>query len=188
MSAWYSRISVEPATEPVTATEAKTRLDIGSTAHDDEITAKIIAARQQLEACCNIALITQTRVMKFDCFPAIIRPDRPPLIAVTSLAYTDTSGDSQTLDVSKYSTDNHMRPGRIVPSYGNTWPSTYSDLNAVTLTYTCGFGENASDVPATLREAILFMVGAMFEGCDESKAAIQAAEWLSENDCFQSYA
>ena len=99
--------------------------------------------------------ITATFTMTLDAFPEVIYLPRPSGLTVTSVAYVDTDGDSQTLVVgTDYSTDFTTLISTIVPFFGTTWPSTRVQKAAVTVTYTAGFGA-ASAVPAELKKAIL---------------------------------
>lgn len=103
-------------------------------------------------------LITATFVERWDSFPCVIKPSKNPLLTVTSLAYVDTSGVTQTLVVdTDYTVDIYTKPGRIVPAYGKAWPATRSHINGVTLTYTAGYGPSYTYVPENVRQAILML-------------------------------
>jgi hypothetical protein len=64
----------------------------------------------------------------------------PPLQTVDEIAYIDPSGTRQILDPSSYKVDNVSEPARIVPAYGAAWPGTRQEINAVEITFTCGYG------------------------------------------------
>ena len=51
----------------------------------------------------------------------------------------------------------------MVPAYGYVWPSTYSEPDAVTVTYKAGYGNAATDVPAQLRLAMSMLISAGFD-------------------------
>jgi hypothetical protein len=70
---------------------------------------------------------------------ATIRPPGGRLQSVQSIDYIDDNGDPQVLDPSMYQVDLYQEPGRIVPSFGNVWPTTRTQLGAVTISYTVGF-------------------------------------------------
>ncbi len=158
--------TVEPATEPITLAEARAHLRVDDTTENDYITALITVAREHVESLTDRQLITATYALRLDDFPRrscdIIRPPRPRLIAVSSITYVDTAGDTQTLAAADYQVDAVSEPCRILPAYGLTWPSTRSQLNAVTITYTAGYGA-AAVVPKAIKQAILMLVAHWFE-------------------------
>jgi uncharacterized phiE125 gp8 family phage protein len=153
-----------PSSEPVSLAEAKADRRYTQTDQDAGITAKISAARDYVEQRVGYALVTQTRLATLDCFPdccACIKiPGRN--IAVTSLKYIDrTTGTQLTLDPTAYVVDASGRYARIAPAYGTRWPATRSQPGAVQITFTSGVAADA--VPASLKQAILLIVGDIFE-------------------------
>lgn len=158
--------SAGPAAEPVTLAEARLHLRVpeGYTAEDDYIEDILIpAARQYCENVTSRQFITATWVMKMDEFPQVIWLPRPPAIAVTSITYIDTAGDSQTVTATKYTLDTYATKARITEAYGEVWPSTQTVANAVTVTWTAGYGAAATSVPAPLKAAILMVMADMYE-------------------------
>ncbi len=87
-----------------------------------------------------------------------IRPLRSPLSSVTSIGYVDSNGDSQTFSSDDYDVDTTSEPGRIALAYGEVWPTTRSDINAITLTYVAGYGATAASVPEGIKTAIKQLV------------------------------
>ncbi len=79
-----------------------------------------------------------------------------PIQSITSVEYVDTDGATQTLASSGYQFD---AKGRLSPSYGNSWPSTRSQYDAVTVTYIAG-ETHAGNVPEDIKHAMLLMIGA----------------------------
>lgn len=154
-------LDTAPTVEPVGLDELKTALRIDGDERTQDLNRLIRAARQYAETYLGRQLCTATWLLKLDAFPAndgAIRPLRPPLVSVTSIGYTDSDGDAQTLDAGNYTVDADTEPGRIVPAYGETWPSTRAVPNAVTVTYVAGYG-GAADVPQTIRQGIIALVG-----------------------------
>ena len=73
-------------------------------------------------------------------------------------------GAVQTLDPSAYVLDGDSLPARLVPAVGTAWPATQDGaINAVTVTYTAGFGATAAAVPAPIRHWLLLAVAEMYE-------------------------
>jgi len=93
--------------------------------------------------------------------------DHAPLITVDSISYIDIDGVTQTLSSALYKVDSITEPCRVVPAYGNTWPGTRNEINAVTVNYTCGYGAAAASVPEPIKSWIKLRVGAMYENREE---------------------
>jgi len=109
------------------------------------------------------ALITQTWEMKMDGFMTRINVPRPPLQSVSSVSYQDESNSPQTLDSSNYTVDSNTEPGRLVESATGNYPSTYDDINAVTITFIAGYGDNPSDVPEHFKQMIKLRIEQLFD-------------------------
>lgn len=164
-----------PATEPVTLAEAKSHLRVTTTDDDVLITALIVAARESAESAMGRALITQTWDMTIDGFPPVIDVPLPPLQSVTSINYVDENGDSQTLATTEYTVDIKSSPGRLVESYGKTWPTTRDVINAVTVRFVAGYGASAS-VPQAIKQGMLMHIGHMYANRESVLVGIQAQD------------
>lgn len=155
-----------PSEEPLTTTEAKAHLLVTHNDDDDLIDRQIVAARQWVEHYTQRQLVTATWRLSLDAFPTcgdrIIELPKPPAASVTSITYYDESGVSQTLASSKYILDSDSEPARVAEAPNQTWPSTQSRINAVTMTYTAGYGDEG-DVPAALKAAMLLIIGHYYE-------------------------
>lgn len=158
------KVTAEPATEPVTLTELANhvRNEVGNLeAESGNIDLNLKAARTNIERLTGRALITRTQRLSIeDWLPYEIAVPDPPLIAVSSFAYTDTNGDAQTLtENTDFIVNTEQEPGIIKAHRDVSWPSLQTGIyRAAQITYTCGYGA-ASDVPAELRQAILLMAG-----------------------------
>ena len=155
-----------PALEPLTLTETKDHLRYTASDQDALISELIPASRRFAENYCQRALITQTWDLMRDGFPAAngsIELPFAPLQSVTSITYTDTAGDPIVLAASLYQVDTISEPGRIAPAFGESWPSTRDELNAVIVRFIAGYGDSPGDVPAGIRQGQLMFVGHMFE-------------------------
>ena len=152
-----------PASEPVTLSELKAQCRVEHSAEDDLLTAYGIAARQQCESILERALITQTWARMLDCFPwSEIELGKPPVQAITSITYVDTSGATQTLSSSAYVLDpTGEEPGFVLPVFGYVWPPTLDTAGAVTITFTCGYGAAAA-VPDAIKTWIRMRVATLY--------------------------
>jgi len=158
--------SAAPTIEPVTLAEARVHLRIDNTSDDLLIERCITAARRFCEHWTQRQFITATWKLYLREFPSgegeIVLP-RPPIGSVTSIAYIDTNGATQTLAAGNYRVTAGRTPARIEPAYDCAWPGTRDVSEAVIVTYTAGYGATAASVPADLRAAILLMVTHLYE-------------------------
>ena len=157
------RVTTEPSLEPVTLVDMKLHLRVDCTADDDLITALIVAARQWCEDYEHRAYITQTITAKLDWLPNQMILPKPRLQSVTSVKYTDTGGDQQTLSTDLYDVDIFREPGQIVRGFNDTYPDTLDVVNAVEVIYKAGYGDAASDVPSKTIAAIKLFVAHLYE-------------------------
>lgn len=158
--------TVDATVEPVTAAEAKAHMRILNADDDTYIEGLITAARQHAEHYTERAFVTQTWTLKLDRFPDYfgdIRLPKPLLISVSSITYVDLDGTTQTLSSALYEVDAQSQPARIRPAYGQSWPTTRDQFNAVTITYTAGYGAAATAVPKAIKQAIMIMVAHWYE-------------------------
>ena len=163
----YALTQVEaPATEPLSREETKRHLSLAAadTDEDDLIDGMIKAARRQAESFLGRSLITQTWAMDLDRFPpGTIEVPRPPLQAVENIVYVDADGQTQTLPPAAYRVDENSAPGRLTPAYGTAWPATRPVSNAVTVTFTAGYGDTPDEVPDDVRAAMRLIVGRLYQ-------------------------
>lgn len=161
------QITVEPATEPITLSEAKDWLKVSTSADDALITALIKAARIHTEKYTGRLLITQTVKEYHDYFPAngILQLYFQPT-TVSSVKYTDSDGDLETLSASDYTADIISRPSRIVVNPGKNWPTTGEYPNAVTVEYASGFA-NAAAVPETFKIGMKLLLAFWYENRED---------------------
>lgn len=182
MQIGYSKVLYAPQSEPVSLSDAKIHLRVD---HDDEdqlIYILVQAATELAENFTGRSFITQTRQMKLDNFPyyrgqyynncvGTITIQHSPLISISGtdaatspntlgVTYYDENETLQTLSASDYWVDSSSGIPRLVVK--NSWPSTFTMPNAVTITYTAGYG-NANAVPAQIKQAILLMIGHLYE-------------------------
>lgn len=161
------RLTVPPATEPISLAEAKAHLRVTSSTEDTLIGVLISAARQTAENELRRALISQTWEKTLDAFPSAIELPYPPIIAITTIVYVDELGATLTLSAPSYQLDNKTEPGWVMPAYGYDWPATRAVANAVTVTYTAGYGAAAA-VPAAIKQWMLLMIGQYYENREGS--------------------
>ena len=158
----------EPVTEPVTLVEAKAYLRVDNTDEDTLIGTLITAARQWVESYLDRALILRQLVLRLDTFPVEIELPQPPLSSAgtttaISLTYTLETGTTATLSSSEYRIDRTSTPGVLRQNYSGSWPGHLNDYNSIAVTYWAGYGSDEGDMPPAIKNAILLMVGHLFE-------------------------
>ena len=177
--------TVAPTDLPVSLADVKTRLKIDHNDEDPLLLAYIQAATVYAEEYQWSQLVTATFVERFDCFPCEIRPKRCPLVSVTSLQYVDTAGTTQTLTANTdYTVDAYHKPGRIIPAYNTSWPSTRGYANDVILTYTAGYGE-PKDVPDEVKMAIILKVDQQRSSCEKPETLDKPIQMLLDLRSFR---
>lgn len=167
---------VGPDEEPVTTAEAKEHLRVTHSDHDALIDALLLSARNHIDGksgWLGRALITQTWELRLDSFQHEITIPLPPLQSVTSIKYIDTDGAEQTLptDVYQITSDD---PGTIVEAYGQSWPSTRDEKEAVRIVFVAGYGY-ADDVPEPIKTAMKFHVEALYDKDERKRDLLLAA-------------
>jgi uncharacterized phiE125 gp8 family phage protein len=167
----YTTLITAPTVEPLTLAEARLhlRLDSDDTEPNPLITALIVAARERAELETSRQLITATWSLVLPAFPCgVIELPRPPLVSVTGVTYVDLAGVTQTWSSSEYQFIAPSGPycgrGLLAPRYGYTYPDTQPDtLAAVTVTFTAGYGANASSVPQSIKQAMLLLISDWYQ-------------------------
>lgn len=175
-------VMVEPQAEPLTTAEAKSHLRVDIDTEDTLIASYVKAAREWVEDTGALACITQTLAMRLDFFPGMrgcdpdrvdrhwsdryaIELPRAPVASVSSIAYVDAAGATQTLSSTLYqvSLGGRRLPARILPAYGQTWPVTRDQMDAVVVTFVAGYGAAGSAVPEAIRHLMRLLVAHQYE-------------------------
>lgn len=162
----------DPAVEPVTLSEAKAHLRVDTADDDTYITGLIRAAREWVEQYLDRTLVHTQWVMRFDKFPADSTADielpRPPMVAsgtatAVVVAYTLEDGTTASYGTSSFRVDRASTPGAVKTNYAQTWPPHRQDDNSVSVTWWAGYGASGSDVPASIRHAMLMLCSHWYE-------------------------
>jgi uncharacterized phiE125 gp8 family phage protein len=156
-----------PAEEPLTLGEAKLHLRMDHDADDSLIAALISTAREHAEAFCRRPFVTRNYSATFSRFPRRGEPlvlPVPGILAVSTVTYANESNVSVSMVAG---TDYRLVRGPThhlleLPPTVAVWPWTALRSDAVTVTYTAGYGY-ANDVPRGIRSAMLLLVGHLYE-------------------------
>lgn len=171
MNTWHNtastRVLTDATIEPISLEEAKAQCNVLHDDNDKQFLAWIKTARRQVERITNRTCLLTTLTKTLDCFPCwAIQLRKPPVIAITSVVYVALDGTAMTMSASDYQLDAKAEPGRLLPAYNTSWPSTRDQAAAVTVTYTAGYGGangTAADVPEELRQAMLMLISHYYE-------------------------
>lgn len=171
------KITTAATIKPFSLTEIKQHLIIDDEFSDDDTYLDILidVVTDYVENYTRRALLTQTITAYYDDFPLCIEIERPVLQSVSSISYVDGNGDTQVMDAADYTVDTASTPARIVPVYGNSWPSTRSVFNAVTIVYVAGY-TSASLIPKQIKQAMLLMIGDLYENRENNVAGVSIKE------------
>lgn len=164
-----------PAQEPVTAAELRSYLrDVADA--DAVLTELIKAAREHVEDCTGLAMISQDRQLTLDGWPGgdgdglgwwdgvrdgaligtaprFLELPRAPLISVTSVTTYDTASAPTEWGAGNYFVDTGSRPGRLALNAGAVWPIPTRTAAGIVIEYKAGHADAAA-VPAQLKIAI----------------------------------
>lgn len=168
-------VVASPAEEvvyPVTLAEARDHLRLDATGSpaeheaDTYVQSLIAAVTKHIdgnEGWLKRSLITKTYDLVFDRFPTdYITVPLPPLQSITSITYIDQNGDSQVLATDRY-TISRSNPARVYRAYNTCFPVTRCQPDAVRMRFIAGYGDEATDIPEPIRQAILMMIGHYYE-------------------------
>jgi hypothetical protein len=181
-----------PAGEPVSIATLKNHARVTVAVDDGMLGGYITAARQYAESYTNRAFLTQTWRLALRAFPGrdyvstsrewtsleqyyrwnYIAIPRPPLIAVSSFIYTDTSGTVFNMAQGFSSTmgnylppDLNFEPARLYLPFSGVWPTTILvPGSAIQITYTAGYPSFSGVVNVDTTGKILsFVSGSNFD-------------------------
>lgn len=133
----------------ITLTQCKAQLRVRHSEHDTYITDLIARAKSAIERYTALVTAEDELTQTFNEFGDYLELSRGPLVALTEIAYTDTSGDPQAV------ADARVQGLRIYPPTTG-WPGiqTYS---TITVTYDAGYG-GYNPVPVDLEHAMLLLI------------------------------
>lgn len=149
-----------PSAEALTLAGVKAHLRIDHAHEDDLLQSLIVVAREHLERMTGLVLVTQGQRLFLDRWPrdGVIEITRHPVQAVTEIRIYDQDGVESTVDLSGQVLDGNARPARLLV---RNRPAPAQAMNGVEIDFTAGFGEAGTDVPDTLKRAMLTHIAEM---------------------------
>lgn len=155
-----------PATTPVTLTEVKDQLRVEHT-DDDTLINRLISvavAYTDVQGALGHAMISQKWGQWVDSTPpAAVKLILGPVLQVNAIKYYDTSGSLQTDTLTNYEVLGTSFATTVGPKEGFDWPVTQDRSDAIRIEYTIGYGEATTDVPQTLRHALMMLIGHWYD-------------------------
>lgn len=142
-------VTTAAAAEPVTLEDAKAHLRVDGTSEDDLITTLITAARGHVESRTGTRLYTQTVTLRTDDWTDLYWLPVAPVASITSIAYVDTDGTTQTLATSVYEARLWGLEPSIVLKYNQVWP-TIRVGSLITIVAVVGYGTSGAQPPETI--------------------------------------
>ena len=167
--------------EPITLEEAKNYLKVDTGDDNALITNLISVARELAETYTGLTFMSTSIQLVYDSAPSVIEIPYRPLQSVTTIETIDVDGVTSTVDTDSYTVDTSgtmFMPGRIYLNSGYVWP-THRGFASFLITILAGYGDEASDVPYSIRQAILVVIAHLYEnrgGEGVVKARVQAIE------------
>jgi uncharacterized phiE125 gp8 family phage protein len=141
----------------------------------------------------NATLGTTSNILKSYTYPVggyyspytglaqIVLP-KAPINSLTHVKYYDSDNALQTWSGANY---NLIKPenqkGFFELVNGKNFPSIYARADAIKITFVSGYGSSASDVPEPIKQAVLLMIGSLYEKREETvKRMPTTVEYLLE--------
>lgn len=190
-----------PAAEPVTLADLKEHARVDGSDEDDYLTALIVAARELVERNTGRCLITQTWRLTLDNWPGsgrdawwdglregpitMLTSDaawvdlcKAPILGITSVVTKDEDDAETTWASTNYYLAKQPNGyGRLTRKSGQTWPTLgVRAASAIEVTFTAGYGANATDVPSALRHAVKLTATHWYEHREPASACASAQQ------------
>lgn len=155
-----------PATEPVSLAEAKAHARIDGDAEDGLVETLIAAARIHIESLTARALIAQGWRAVLDAWPTsrVVNLPVSPLMALTTVTAYDADGAGTELDLAQFQME--VAPARLLLPLAVDGAPTLRERQGLEIDYVAGYGADAEDVPADLRQALLALVAYWYQNRD----------------------
>jgi uncharacterized phiE125 gp8 family phage protein len=149
------------------------RLPAEDNSQDAMLVAHLRAAQDSIDGArgwLGVALTTQQWRLTLDRFPCdVLEIPLPPCRSVDSVAFIAPDGGTETIVDYQVHSIGGTRPARLAPAYGARWPATRCQGDAVSVTFTAGW-PSFSDVPESIRAAVLLMAAALYDNCESAAA------------------
>jgi hypothetical protein len=172
-----------PVNPVVSTADMKAYLRIDTSDEDTLITAFVKAATLRAESYTGRKFITQTQKLVMDFFPMYqpkrfgqdnspspyhyLGTDKPIQLpfgavqSVSSVKYYTSDNTLNTYSSSNYYTD--VSSGRVITNDNTFFPTDLREFSAVEVEFVCGYGDDSTDVPQDIVEAVKQIAAGMYE-------------------------
>ena len=204
-------VTKQPAAEPVTVQQARNHCRIDDASDDELLEGYIKAARIMAEGYLSRVLITQTLLWtvrpqsnlhaeRSHLWGPLTLP-RAPVQSIASVIVLDERGNATAVSAATlpivppaqftgYIIDLALEPGRLRLGHmtalidGRTL--NHAGLEYLQVSMIAGYGTHTTDVPETIRQAILLTTAFLYEHRGDAGGEMpKAAEWLLDRDRLQ---
>lgn len=183
------KLKTAPTVEPITLDEVKQHCRIDASEDDIYLTTLITVVRKMVEEFCGPLINQDWYQYELD-WPAgdSIRLGKPRVSTTNfAITYTDTDAVTTTLDTDYYTVDdeNEYFPA-VVLNYNYAWPaSTLHPVNPIKITFTCGYGAAATDIPEPIKQVMLLFCEHLYENREPYNVSVSgnsvvAIPWTME--------
>lgn len=162
-----------PGSLPITRDQAKAHMRVDDDFENDLIDSFITSAVDHVDGYSGIlgrCLINQPwSVSACDIYDICLLPF--PDVSSAVITYFDSDDVEQTFAAANYSIIETVQGSRIFIKSESSIPAMFARPDAVTVTFVAGYGEEADDVPAPIRQALKMMVAFHYENRDMPPAS-----------------
>lgn len=156
--------TVAPTDPPVSLERIRAQLNIDASDSDVLLREYLDAATEFFDGpggCLGLVLMTQTWRQDYSAFASPILLPLRPVQSIDEITYVDANDAEQTLSTDVYSlVANHKDGPRVVLKSGQSWPTTATRDDAVSVTFVAGHA--AAAIPRRVQQAIRLIVGDWF--------------------------
>ena len=154
-----------PVAEPVALADVKAHLRLTISDDDAYIASLITAARRSLESRYGLCLMRQSWALFSDTWPGdnVFYIPLWPVISVDGLSSFADDDTPTLIDAASYVLDAASRPPRVSLRQGRVFAQPARRINGLKLSFTAGFGVDASFVPQEIKQAIMGIVADWYQ-------------------------
>jgi uncharacterized phiE125 gp8 family phage protein len=167
----FLRVLTPPTSLAVRVSDARDHLRLSGNDQDQKIVRLIKAATGRVASYTRRALVPASYAVDLWSFPIWSRIDLPiaPIRAVTAIRTASGDGTFTAVDPTVYSLKTGYNGRAFVQlASGQVWPSVSWGLGNATVEFDAGY--LAGECPAELQQAILLIVGGLYENASEMSA------------------